>query len=133
MTAIQTILTNFHRAGGTVTIEAGSVRVRYPETQRGTIAPILASLRQRKQEVIRVLSCTSGKLSAGKSTLARIVSTDTVAQVPAAELCFHCSGKGECRCAVCEGQDRRWRTIYGQCRACNGTGHLTNSGDSTCQ
>ena len=133
MTAIHTILTNFQRAGGTVTIEAGSVRVRYPETQRGTIAPILASLRQRKQEVIRVLSATSRKLSASKSTLARIVSTNTIAHVPAAEPCFHCSGKGQCGCAVCGVQDAKGRHVYGQCGSCKGTGHLAFSENSTCQ
>ena len=55
---------------------------------------------------------------------ARIVKEDVVSEVSNAEPCFHCNGKGQCKCAVCEGQDKGGRTIHGQCRACMGTGHI---------
>ena len=124
MTAIQTLLTNFQRAGGTVTIEAGTVRVRYPETQRDAIAPILASLRQRKQEVIRVLSTTSGKLSADKPTLARVIGQNLVAHSENTDPCWHCAETGTCRCAGCDTHNERLEWRQGRCGACLGTGFL---------
>ena len=124
MTAIQTLLTNFQRAGGTVTIEAGSVRVRYPETQRGTIAPILASLRQRKQEVISVLTATSRKLSASKSTLARVIGQTRVAHSENADPCWHCAEPGMCWCVVCGTYNEKLEGRQGRCGACLGTGFL---------
>ena len=56
MTAVRTLLADFKRAGGTVSIEAGRVRVKYPETQRNPITPVLAALRQHREEVIRFLA-----------------------------------------------------------------------------
>ena len=64
---------------------------------------------------------------------ARIVSTGEVAHVSAVESCFHCRGKGACRCAVCGVQDSKGRHVHGQCGACRGTGYLDFSGDSRCQ
>lgn len=64
---------------------------------------------------------------------ARIVSTGAIAHVPAAELCFHCGGKGECGCAVCGVRDAKGQLVPGQCGACRGTGHLALSEDARCQ
>ena len=64
---------------------------------------------------------------------ARIVSADTVARVAAAEVCFHCAGKGECGCAVGGVRDAKVQHVPGQCGACRGTGYLALSEDARCQ
>lgn len=56
MSQVEALLAEFERGGGTVTVDGGKVRVKYPETQRNAIAPILVSLRQHKEEVIRFLA-----------------------------------------------------------------------------
>ena len=124
MTAVHTLLADFERAGGTLTIEAGTVRVCYPETHRDTIAPILASLRQRKQEVIRVLSGTTGKLSASKSILARVIGQNRVAHSENADPCWHCAEPGTCWCVVCGTYNKNLKWRQGRCGACLGTGFL---------
>ncbi len=64
---------------------------------------------------------------------ARIVKEDVVSEVSNAEPCFHCNGKGQCRCAVCGAQDAIGRYVAGQCGSCKGTGHIAFSEDLRCQ
>ena len=64
---------------------------------------------------------------------ARVINGDGVAQVSEAELCWHCSGAGQCKWAVCLAQDIEGRDVLGQCRSCLGTGHLTFSEGTACQ
>ncbi len=132
MTAVRALLVDFERAGGTVTIEAGTVRVKYPETHKQAVAPILSRLREHREEVARLLrerstrSVTAPRTIQHEPVRARIVGQERTEVFDTAEACFHCSATGRCRCAVCCGVDRQGRTIEGKCRSCRGTGHLAH-------
>ena len=55
MSGVHSLIEQFEQAGGTVTIKAGTVRVRYPETHKQAVAPILSRLREYREEVARLL------------------------------------------------------------------------------
>ncbi len=130
MTAVRALLVDFERAGGTVTIEAGTVRVKYPETHKQAVAPILARLREHRAEVTRLLRERSTKSVPAPRSIqrepirARIIGQNRTAETDKAEECWHCGASGRCRCAVCCGVDKRGRTIPGECQSCQGAGNL---------
>ena len=53
--SISALLEDFERVGGRLTIEGGQVEVQYPEGQRKVITPVLATLREHRAEVMRLL------------------------------------------------------------------------------
>ncbi len=53
--SVSALLEDFERVGGRLTIEGGQVEVQYPEGQRKVITPVLATLREHRAEVMRLL------------------------------------------------------------------------------
>ena len=53
--SVSELLQDFERVGGSLTVEGGQVEAQYPEGQRKVIAPVLAALREHREEVIRLL------------------------------------------------------------------------------
>ena len=53
--SVSELLQDFERVGGSLTVEGGQVEAQYPEGQRKVITPVLAALREHREEVIRLL------------------------------------------------------------------------------
>ena len=127
MTEISALLADFERAGGTVTIEAGTVQVCYPKTHKQAVAPILSRLREHKAEVIRLLQEHPTRGVPALRTIkhepvqARIISRDRTELSTITEECWHCGASGRCGCAVCGGMNRQGKNIPGECQSCRGT------------
>ena len=56
MSQIQALLAEFQRGGGAVVIDGGKLKARYPETCKQAVAPLLARLREHREEVIQFLN-----------------------------------------------------------------------------
>ena len=89
MTGVRSLVTEFEHAGGSLTLEGGRVKARYPDDQKQTMGPILAQLRQHRNEVTRMLrdrSATSVTPTVQDSSQSRVdeqvIPSSTVLMAP---------------------------------------------------
>ena len=64
MNAVLDLISALEQAGGNLALDAGRVKVRYPDNRKQSVAPILAHLREHREEVARLLQERSAKTTA---------------------------------------------------------------------
>ena len=121
MTVTDTIAA-FENAGGSLRLESGEVKVRYPEGRREVVSGLLAMLRQDREGVARLLR---ERMTVQSTVRARVRGQDAVTEAASVEICWHCAGKKACHCALCAIASPGTGWGEGVCRACLGSGHLT--------
>ena len=56
MSAVGELISALERAGGSLAIEGGTVKVAYPEDKRKAVKPIISGLRAHRDEVVQILA-----------------------------------------------------------------------------
>lgn len=123
--AVETLLADLKARGVYLEAAGDKLRVNAP---KGFLTPqVRAVLLARKAELLARLGGAVIRPAGGSETLAaRVRGQQDTAQVAAAkaEICWHCRGQKDCRCALCGRHDRQRRWVAGHCWACLGTGYL---------